>query len=136
MCIHKRFPFSAIYRTSIVMLYLTSMYLSIYLNTYKIKNQKISFFKIKAFRLFCFAPEKAGYHSGYQSRYPAQYPKRHHDQALFLLNFFAADMFNFYFKKLYSFSRAFDFLIDQLFIRIVFHRNLFQDFRCFCTFFQ
>ena len=40
MCIHKRFPFSAIYRTSIVMLYLTSMYLSIYLNTYKIKNQK------------------------------------------------------------------------------------------------
>lgn len=62
--------------------------------------------------------------------------KRHHDQALFLLNFFAADMFNFYFKKLYSFSRAFDFLIDQLFIRIVFHRNLFQDFRCFCTFFQ
>ena len=92
--------------------------------------------KIKAFRLFCFAPEKAGYHSGYQSRYPAQYPKRHHDQALFLLNFFAADMFNFYFKKLYSFSRAFDFLIDQLFIRIVFHRNLFQDFRCFCTFFQ
>ena len=93
-------------------------------------------FKIMAFRLFCFSPKRAGYHSGYQNWYP-EFDTRQTNIwfDLLFLNFFTTDMFNFYLKKLYSFSRTFYFFIDQLFIRIVFRRKLFQDFCCFCSFF-
>lgn len=83
-----------------------------------------------------FCPKRAGYHSGYQNWYP-EFDTRQTNIwfDLLFLNFFTTDMFNFYLKKLYSFSRTFYFFIDQLFIRIVFRRKLFQDFCCFCSFF-